>query len=69
MSEPRYSAIHMTLLDAMIFATRVGATTGEMYLTHDDRDFLWMYALTKTRGSKFRMTPTEMTDVIEEMYV
>ncbi len=42
MNEPRYSALHMTLIDAMIFATRVGVTTGEMYLKQDYRDYLWM---------------------------
>ncbi len=37
MTEPRYSAIHMTSLDAEIFATRVGRVTGAMYLQADAR--------------------------------
>ncbi len=35
MSEPQYSAIHMTRIDAEIFATRVGRVAGAMYLQED----------------------------------
>lgn len=35
MTEPQYSAIHMTRIDAMIFATRVGRDAGTMYLQED----------------------------------
>lgn len=59
MAEPRYSAIHMTLIDAMIFATRVGFTIGEMYLKDDARDLelmtgaiAWDHRMEELHGRK-----------------
>lgn len=47
LAEPRYYAVHMTSLDAEIFATRVGRETGAMYLQADAWDADWMLTLTR----------------------
>ena len=45
MSEPQYQAVHLTRIDAEIFATRVGREVGPMYLQQDSTDFYEMRML------------------------
>lgn len=46
MSEPRYYGVHLTSIDAEIFATRVGREAGAMYLKADARDLAVMRVMT-----------------------